>query len=696
MEALPSDILAEFMKGNHVMRHNPGIWNGVWSDMFIETTFMRYGHEAGGLVGLTLQPSAVSRWALSLHVCSQLRMDLSAMKDGPQEKQVTVHKEESNSRIKSDADDRSKLRAALSTFIDPLDVDSLPDGLVNIASGQISPTNVNADQAFEIGVAQMKDFQSGWPASFHKPLSMRVTTMRAGKKSISSGGDQVYDAELIYNRVLGLQPSRDLDIKDILRYELSPVPQALFDEHGDMRTQAKAVLKNKLQVEVSARHANPPDLFIIDGCAMLWSVHWPANGTVEDYIRNFLGSVNFYLKQGSVYLIFDRYPAVSIKNGIRSNRAGKEASRKHLLTLQTPLPTQKVVLTVTHNKKQLIQLISTYLVDHLVKQASKNELILTSEDPVPISVEEGLTTKKIDMTNTHEEADVIIVNQLVYAARHGSSNICIVCDDTDVFVLLVYFYCKEELDCSVTMQSPVAGRSVIDIKASSMKSQSISQNLPAMHALSGSDTTSYLFGIGKATAMKVLAKGQCLNLLGVEGTVMDDVVAEAASFISVCYGMKSALSMSELRYVVWAKKMANARVTSAPKLKNLPPTQEAFAQHVYRAHLQTMIWKSALCSAPPPAADPTIYGWTKKEDGQLTPVTLPNHVCPAPANVLQMIKCGCSSSTPCSTARCSCMAAQISCTMFCSCHAEAICNNSHTRAAISSEEDRDETSAGQD
>ena len=40
---------------------------------------MRYGHEAGGLVGLTLQPSAVSRWALSLHVTSQLRLDLTAM-----------------------------------------------------------------------------------------------------------------------------------------------------------------------------------------------------------------------------------------------------------------------------------------------------------------------------------------------------------------------------------------------------------------------------------------------------------------------------------------------------------------------------------------------------------------------------------------------------------------------------------------
>ncbi len=694
METLPSEVLAEFIKGNHVMRHNPGIWNGVWSDMFIETTFMRYGHEAGGLVGLTLQPTAVSRWALSLHVCSQLRVDLAAMKDGPQQKHVTVHKEESYARMKSDAVDRSKLRSTLSTFIDPLDIDSLPDGLVNIASGQISSTIVNADQALDIGVAQMKRFQSTWPESFNKPLSKCVTTMQVGKKSVKGDGIQVYDTELIYNRVLGLQQSRDLDFKDVLMYEMSPIPQALFDEHGDMRIYSKAVLKKKLQIEVSARHANRQDLFIIDGCALLWSVHWPANGTVEDFIKNVIVSVNCYLEQCSVYLIFDRYPTVSIKNGTRSNRAGKEASRKHLLTLQTPLPAQKVILTVTYNKKQLIQLISAYMINHYEKNANENEFLLTSEDPIPVAVREGLVTNKNDMTNTHEEADVIIVNQMVYAAKRGASNISIICDDTDVFVLLLHFYCKEELNCTVIMQSPIKGRSVIDIRASAAISESESQDLPAMHALSGSDTTSYLFGIGKATALKVLAKGQHLNLLGERAAIMDDVIAEAASFISVCYGMKSSMSMSELRHAVWAKKMANARITSSPKLKNLPPTQEAFTQHVYRAHLQTMIWKSALCSAPPSEAEPTLYGWTKKEDGQLSPVTLPDHVSPVPAYILQMIKCTCTSTRPCSTARCSCIAAQLSCTVFCGCHADAICNNSHTKVAVlSNEESGDEATS---
>jgi hypothetical protein len=54
MEGLPDEVLASFLKGEHVMRHESGLWNGMWSDMFIETTFMRYGPGPGGLLGITL------------------------------------------------------------------------------------------------------------------------------------------------------------------------------------------------------------------------------------------------------------------------------------------------------------------------------------------------------------------------------------------------------------------------------------------------------------------------------------------------------------------------------------------------------------------------------------------------------------------------------------------------------------------
>jgi len=127
----------------------------------------------------------------------------------------------------------------------------------------------------------MTEFQSGWPGNFDGHLKKSLVTMPPIKKSIKIDDTHIYDTEQIYTRVIGLQQSRDLNIKEVLAYELSAFPPALFHVNGDMRSQTKATLKTKLQVEVSTRHTNSPDVIIIDGCAMFWTVHWPANGTVE-------------------------------------------------------------------------------------------------------------------------------------------------------------------------------------------------------------------------------------------------------------------------------------------------------------------------------------------------------------------------------------------------------------------------------
>ena len=79
-------------------------------------------------------------------------------------------------------------------------------------------------------------------------------------------------------------------------------------------------------------------------------VHWPTSGTVEDYIINFIVTIQYHLERGDVYLIFDRYIGNSTKQIARSSRSDNDASRKHQLGLHTMLPTQ-------NNKIQLINLI---------------------------------------------------------------------------------------------------------------------------------------------------------------------------------------------------------------------------------------------------------------------------------------------------------------------------------------------------
>ena len=52
------------------MINSPGIANGIWSDMEIETTYMLYGHSWFGIIGFTLKPE-------TLKTCSSPLRDLS-------------------------------------------------------------------------------------------------------------------------------------------------------------------------------------------------------------------------------------------------------------------------------------------------------------------------------------------------------------------------------------------------------------------------------------------------------------------------------------------------------------------------------------------------------------------------------------------------------------------------------------------
>ena len=82
---------------------------------------------------------------------------------------------------------------------------------------------------------------------------------------------------------------------------------------------------------------------------------------------------------------------------------------------------------------------------------------------------------------------------MVRLAENGTPSIKVICDDTDIFVLLIHFVKQKQLSCGVFMESPIAGRS---IGASAAQHKDIAHHLPAAHALTGCDTVSYMFGIG--------------------------------------------------------------------------------------------------------------------------------------------------------------------------------------------------------
>jgi hypothetical protein len=309
MHGLPKNVSDQFMKGQHTMHHNSGLFNGIWSDMAIETTFMRYGKGKSGIVGITVKPETLKTWAYSLHTCHSVIRDLSEMRERDHSQSQTQHKEETPGRIKGDLKDRQGLRDKLELCTDPLDPKH-PKGLLNIVTGQIlTHQSINVDTAAAIGHTQMQSFEESWPAGFHATIPKLVTTMSLSRQHIKVGDTNVFDTEVIYARAMALQrSSRDLDTDTLMCHELAPVPTAMFDQQGNMRdAKTKSNLKNALKVDVSRRLAEQDvQTTFLDGCAILWVVPWPTSGTVQDYLDLFRKYLCTHLTTSDVYLVFDR------------------------------------------------------------------------------------------------------------------------------------------------------------------------------------------------------------------------------------------------------------------------------------------------------------------------------------------------------------------------------------------------------
>ena len=310
----------------------------------------------------------------------------------------------------ADMKDRNTLKRTLQLCAHPFDMTSHdPSVLINKYTGEISPDKSNVHKSIETGNKQMKEFQESLPDGFYVTLPKKVITM--DNKKAKAQLVEVYNTELIYSRVMCLLKVDQISLDDLFNSELAPVLISLFTDTGEAKyPKGKSTLKKKLKVEVSTR-THDADVIILDGCAVLYHIHWPKNACVKDLVDPFIEYVKKHLQVASVYLIFDRCRDYSIKGHTRLERLGQYA-RTDTLTMDAPLPTREITLKATRTKVQMINLTTRALLDNCTSIKCQNTLIVTSQDSIPIPTEYGIEILQSDMETTHEEGDVIIPQQI--------------------------------------------------------------------------------------------------------------------------------------------------------------------------------------------------------------------------------------------------------------------------------------------
>ena len=99
------------------------------------------------------------------------------------------------------------------------------------------------------------------------------------------------------------------------------------------------------------------------------------------------------------------------------------------LSVASHLPKRDAIMKSKSNKRKLASVLGTF-------NLGKNTSVETCDD--------GLFQ--------HDESDVTRVSFVLQAAKSGKSVIRVLSDDTDVFVLLVYWVNRAHLNCKVQMK----------------------------------------------------------------------------------------------------------------------------------------------------------------------------------------------------------------------------------------------------
>ena len=183
---------------------------------------------------------------------------------------------------------------------------------------------------------------------------------------------------------------------------------------------------------------------------------------------------------------------------------------------------------------------------------------------------------------------------------------CISTVGGDVGILAIYY--KDQIQCNFFVE--IGSRSKRRILSVSLISENIgkemSDALPALHVVSGCDSTSSVNGIGKQRMYKVVKSADRFKaaLVQMEDTFNLDMDHFPAlqEMIAQCYSIKGCDSINDARYRKFCTK---AKVSEPHKL---PPTKDELLLHCKRANYVTCIWKSALTAIVNPP-HPSGYGW---------------------------------------------------------------------------------------
>ena len=210
--------------------------------------------------------------------------------------------------------------------------------LRNIITGVVAKDEVNVDEYLSVEKRPLKKM-IGQP-TFIYPCKRKDKAITMGEASaVRVTADRTIDPALLFQRLLVVSRGGDLSLKDVLDYELSPFPPALFEAKNIFREAEKPQLAkaieecaSKLSDQAVLDKTPKTEHYVLDGGSLLHCVKWTKGKTYGSIADDY---VTFTIRNyGQATVVCDGYlDEPSIKDNIHTRR---QQQKEYLIVKCTP------------------------------------------------------------------------------------------------------------------------------------------------------------------------------------------------------------------------------------------------------------------------------------------------------------------------------------------------------------------------
>ncbi|KYN50525.1 hypothetical protein ALC57_00165 [Trachymyrmex cornetzi] len=618
-------------------------WSGIWSDMTIEQVLMKSMKSAGGLThGRGISDSVLCKWILSSIILTEISNEMENFCNVCYSTSEQ-HVDAGVSRIKRDASDLDKLVSFFSTY-DPFPASNT---ISSIYSGVVGNESINCHQAAEVGTQLLHNTIGKSFASLKSVKKNRVQTLRSVHTYVKVHDEKIEINPLLIFQRIALNIKTKTDMKQYLKYELAPMPLSIFDDSGMRKTQKSLFYDNFNAIQPSPIFQNC--INVIDGGFFIHKVVWTSNKTVSQILGFYTLYAENHFTKNSVF-IFDGYPdnlALSTKSVERMRRQIKQTGREINFDLNTNITCPKEKFFSNEKNK-------------------KNFIFLLAGELQKL----GFTTD-----TAQEDADTLIISTAIQLQKDNQSIVKIIGEDTDLLVLLMQLAPTNQ---DIYFCKPGKGQESEKVyNCNSFKYPGLINYVALLYIITGCDTTSCFYKKGKNKILKIFKDENEENLQKFDifydkKAKHKHIAKTGCEIISSIYSsQKNDEQLNELRYLLFEKSTAK----SSFHLGNLPPTEGAATQHVYRTYHQLQTWLGY-------ESDPQKWGW-KVVANTLEPIYSCDPM--IPENIIKRIACRCESG--CKSNNCGCKKHGLKCSNICLRCTDENCSNMEDELLIMDSDD---------